>query len=75
MLVTCIAGTKAMNFDIKSANVSRYTPCYGVFDILYLNDEVLTNRPLKERLKKLADIIEDEEGVVFASTHTTASTK
>ena len=64
-----------MNFDIKATTQSRYTPCYGVFDILYLNDEVLTNKPLKERLKKLSEIIEDEEGVVFSSTATTASTK
>ncbi|XP_067928082.1 DNA ligase 4-like isoform X2 [Watersipora subatra] len=69
-----VLGTKAMNFDIKSASLSRYIPCYAVFDILYLNGDVLTNVPLKDRLKKLPEIIEDEEGVIFASGHTTAST-
>lgn len=64
-----------MNFDIKSTSNTRYTPCYAVFDILYLNGEVLTNRPLKDRLKILKDIIEDAEGVVFTSPVATASTK
>ena len=64
-----------MNFDIKSANLTRYTPCYAVFDVLYLNDEVLTNKPLRQRLSKLADVIEPEDGLIFPSATTSASTK
>lgn len=64
-----------MNFDIKSANLTRYTPCYAVFDILYLNDEVLTNKPLRERQSKLGEVIDEEEGLVFTSATTSASTK
>lgn len=64
-----------MNFDIKSASLTRYTPCYVVFDMLYLNNEVLTNLPLRQRLSKLSEVIEPEDGLIFASTSTNASTK
>ncbi|KAF6025218.1 LIG4 [Bugula neritina] len=69
-----VLGTKAMNFDIKSANLTGYTPCYVVFDLLYLNDEVLTNKPLRERLEMLKDIVDNQEGLIFTSAYTHAST-
>ena len=75
LLWVSITGTKAMNFDIKSASLTRYTPCYAVFDVLYLNDEVLTNRPLRQRLNKLTEIIDPEDGLIFTSTTTNASSK
>jgi len=64
-----------MNFDIKSGSVQRYSPCYIVFDLLYLNGEVMTNKPLRERLEKLQTIIDDQEGLIAASSHTFAKYK
>lgn len=64
-----------MNFDIKSANNTRYSPCYVIFDILYLNGEVLTNKPLRERMKLLPQVVDQKDGLIMLSTVNTASTK
>lgn len=57
-----------MNIDVKHLKTATVNqPCFCVFDILYLNDEVLTNKPLLERFKILEEIIQPEEGVIMIS--------
>ena len=50
-------------------------PCFVVFDILYLNDKVLTNVILEERLKILEGIIQPEEGVLLLSAKDVVTTR
>lgn len=64
-----------MNTDIKRQQQEGYQPCYNIFDIVVLNDKVLTNKPLRERLQLLDTIIDPEEGRVQISQHTEARTK
>ncbi|XP_069127951.1 DNA ligase 4-like [Argopecten irradians] len=66
--------TKAMNTDIKRQQQEGYQPCYNIFDIVVLNDKVLTNKPIRERLQLLQTVIEPEEGRVQISQHTEANT-
>lgn len=61
--------TKAMNTDIKRQQQEGLQPCLHVFDIVLLNDKVLTNQPLKERLKILKTVFEEEEGRCLLSQH------
>ncbi|XP_057652631.1 DNA ligase 4 isoform X1 [Diorhabda carinulata] len=50
-------GSKGMNLDVKKLNLNGpYQPCFCVYDIILLNDKVLTNVPLKERLKILQTV-------------------
>lgn len=54
-----------MNTDVKNLKeTSLYKPCFAVFDIVYLNGRVLTNRPLNYRLDVLSEIITPEEGII-----------
>jgi ATP-dependent DNA ligase len=71
------SGSKGENFDIKSREVGAagYQPMLCVFDILYLNGEVLVNRPLRERRSKLADVFNPVEGRLALSDITEKSTK
>lgn len=61
--------TKATNTDIKRQQQEGLQPCLHVFDIVLLNDKVLTNQPLKERLKILQTVFEPEEGRILLSEH------
>jgi len=72
-----IAGSKGENFDIKSRDVSGsgYQPMLCVFDILFLNGEVLANRPLRERRSKLVDVFNPIEGRLKFSDISEKSTK
>ncbi|CAF1064672.1 unnamed protein product [Adineta ricciae] len=66
-----IIHSKGDSFDVKSiqANDSQLQPCFIVFDILMYNDEVLTNKPLNERLQYLhKKILEPIEGRIIFST-------
>lgn len=55
-------GSKGMELDVKKLKVmNKYQPCFCVYDIILLNDEILTNRPLKQRVKLL-------QGKVFQQT-------
>lgn len=70
-------GTKGEQFDIKSRDVldrSGYQPCLQVFDILLLNDRVLTNCPLNERLPLLEDVFSPVEGRIIRSAYKRAYT-
>ncbi|KAL1137893.1 hypothetical protein AAG570_009588 [Ranatra chinensis] len=66
--------TKGANYDVKKLRFGKKQPCFCVFDILMLNGEVLTNKPLKDRLRILneevlealnAAIERREEGVML----------
>jgi DNA ligase-4 len=70
-----ISATKAMNTDVKSTNRDGFQPCLHVFDILFLNDKVLTNLPLKERVKYLEKTFNTEKGRLIISEHKEAKTK
>lgn len=70
-------GSKAQDFDIKSAGVEQrtgYAPCLIAFDLLLLNDAVLSNRPLRERKRLLADCVKEEPGRLQLSVWREAST-
>ncbi|KAL5243761.1 hypothetical protein ACI65C_011171 [Semiaphis heraclei] len=61
--------TKAMNIDVKKLRIGNtHQPCFCVFDILYYNDQVITNRPLEERLDILNTIFEPLEGIFVHTT-------
>ncbi|XP_022899944.1 DNA ligase 4 [Onthophagus taurus] len=64
-----IFGSKGMNFDVKNlTDTSYHQPCFCVFDILLLNNEVLTNKALRERKKLLESILTPIEGVILVSS-------
>lgn len=64
-----------MNTDIKHQREEGYQPCYYAFDLIMLNDRVLTNQPLKERLESLKTVFNEKEGRFLLSKHAEASTK
>lgn len=65
-----------MSYDVKNfKNDSTHRPCFCVFDILLYNDKILTNKPLKERLKVIDDLIIDIEGVIMKSKRINTQTK
>ncbi|XP_026470938.1 DNA ligase 4-like [Ctenocephalides felis] len=67
-------GSKGMNFDVKKlVSDSVHQPCFCVFDITYFNNEVLTDKPLSDRLKILDEIFEESEGVLIQSKKTEAT--
>lgn len=64
-----------MNLDIKRQQQEGLQSCLHVFDIVLLNDKVLTNQPLKERKKILKTVFEPEEGRLLLSDVKEARTK
>nr|CAH8825191.1 unnamed protein product [Trichobilharzia regenti] len=55
--------SKPTKFDVKRSGyqnpeTDNYQPCFVVFDILYLNGELLTSKSLLERKKLLLDIFQ-----------------
>ncbi|XP_025209212.1 DNA ligase 4 isoform X1 [Melanaphis sacchari] len=61
--------TKAMNIDVKKLRIGNtHQPCFCVFDIVYYNDVVITNRPLEERLNILNTIFDPLEGIFVHTT-------
>ncbi|KAK2706859.1 DNA ligase 4-like [Artemia franciscana] len=57
---------KGENYDVKSLKAnSSLVPSFYVFDILFLNGEVLTSKPLKERLKLLETVFVPIEGSIM----------
>ncbi|XP_050306380.1 DNA ligase 4 [Anthonomus grandis grandis] len=47
-------GSKGMDLDVKKLKDNgKYQPCFCVYDIILLNDKILTNKPLKDRLSLL----------------------
>ncbi|XP_059173254.1 DNA ligase 4-like [Physella acuta] len=70
-------GTKGEQFDVKSKDLverTGYQPCVQVFDVLLLNDKVLTNSPLKDRLPLLKDVFTPITGRILTSTYKEATT-
>ncbi|KAG8224017.1 hypothetical protein J437_LFUL001094 [Ladona fulva] len=75
------------SFDVKKMKSSeafkdgieanrRYEPCFCVFDILYLNGQVLTGRPVKERIPILKTVFTSEEGIfVYAPVNQIVKSK
>lgn len=64
-----------MDIDVKSLKIGLTNqPCFVVFDILYLNGQTLTNKPLTERFKILEEIIQPLEGVIVISAKNTVTT-
>lgn len=58
--------TKGMNVDVKNLSLhSCYQPCFVAFDVILYNGDILINKPYKDRLKLLHDIITEEEGSVI----------
>uniref|UniRef100_A0A6P7HD44 DNA ligase (ATP) n=1 Tax=Diabrotica virgifera virgifera TaxID=50390 RepID=A0A6P7HD44_DIAVI len=50
-------GSKGMTLDVKKLKSDgAYQPCFCVYDIILLNDKILTNSPLRERLKILKTV-------------------
>ncbi|XP_030766631.1 DNA ligase 4 [Sitophilus oryzae] len=50
-------GSKGMEFDVKRLKESgKLQPCYCVYDIILLNNRVLTGKPLRERVALLRQI-------------------
>lgn len=69
-------GSKGMAFDVKKLTLnSVHQPCFCVFDILVLNNKILTNKPLKERLQLLDAILKPIEGTIVKSKYCRARTK
>ena len=70
--------TKSDSYDVKSMNTffadSDVQICFCVFDILLYNDEVLTNKPLKERIQYLNKTFKEQEGRLIISPREICST-
>lgn len=66
---TKLMGSKGENFDIKSTNLVGYVPMLCVFDVLMINDKILSNCSLRERKKLILDVFEPEEGTIVASEY------
>lgn len=65
-----------MDIDVKKLNSSHvHRPCFCAFDILYLNGEVLTNKPLINRLEILEKTITPRKGVISFVTRQRVSKK
>lgn len=69
-------GSKGMNFDVKKLTESNtLQPCFCVFDVVYLNDKVITGQTLNERKDLLKSIIKEQEGIIIVSKYTTITGK
>ncbi|CAN7940810.1 unnamed protein product [Ixodes hexagonus] len=67
---------KGSNVDVKSLReASSLQPCFIAFDILYLNDQVVTNRPLDERVTLLDGILDEVPGRIQISQRRKGSTQ
>lgn len=58
--------TKGENFDVKKLNSTDSTirPCFVVYDLLFLNDESLINKPYAERVRILTKLFREQDGVM-----------
>ncbi|XP_031347171.1 DNA ligase 4 isoform X2 [Photinus pyralis] len=69
-------GSKGMDFDVKHLKPHNvYQPCFCIFDVIFLNDRVLSNQPLCDRLLLLDTIINPIQGVIMTSHRTEATTE
>lgn len=62
-------GSKGLSLDVKKLHDNySYQPCFCIYDIIMVNDKVLTNNPLKERLQVLQKVFETlKEGTICLS--------
>lgn len=68
--------SSGMNVDVKSLKDNpTLRPCYCIFDILYHNGEVLSNKPLMYRVEKLKQVLTPVDGVVQLSETRKVSTR
>ncbi|XP_066155759.1 DNA ligase 4 isoform X2 [Euwallacea fornicatus] len=70
-------GSKGMELDVKKLKESgKYQPCFCVYDMVLLNDVVLTNRPLKERVNLLRRVFKETiPGTILLSEITEISSR
>jgi DNA ligase-4 len=60
---TSVPGT---NFDVKCLKEGNsIRPCLCVFDVLLYNGQVITNKPLSERLHYLENLFTPSEGIIM----------
>lgn len=64
-------GSKGMTMDVKKlVEEKKYAPCFCVYDILLLNNEILTNKPFHERIEILRKVIVQEKiGIIIVSQY------
>lgn len=73
---TKIFGSKGMQFDVKTlTDNSKHQPCLCVFDILLLNEKVLTNEILETRVDILKNTVIEKEGILMLSKVQKSSNK
>lgn len=58
--------TKGENFDVKKLNTNdpSIRPCFVVYDLLFLNDDILINKPYAERVRILKKLFREQAGVM-----------
>lgn len=58
--------TKAESYDVKKLNStdSSIRPCFVVYDLLFLNDDLLINKPYAERVRMLKNLFREQVGVM-----------
>ncbi|XP_042224034.1 DNA ligase 4-like isoform X2 [Homarus americanus] len=68
--------SKGEHLDVKNLREEGdWHVCFCVFDIVYLNGEVLSNLPLRDRIEKIKTVIKPLEGRVMLSTRTYVKSK
>lgn len=68
--------SKGAHADVRSLNEnSSLQPCFVAFDILFVNGQVVTNKPLQERVKLLEESIKEKPGRIQISRRQTGSTR
>ena len=70
-----VTGTKGQQFDIKSMDTRDYQPMMCVFDVLMINDKVLSNKTLTERKEALKDVFNAIPGRIILSQCSKGKTK
>uniref|UniRef100_A0A5S6QX03 DNA ligase n=1 Tax=Trichuris muris TaxID=70415 RepID=A0A5S6QX03_TRIMR len=70
----CFA-TKGEHVDVKQLRSGdSISACYVVFDLLLLNDTQLVNLPLRQRLERLREVVDEiEDHLMIAKQRTTSS--
>lgn len=68
--------SKGSHADVRSLNEnSSLQPCFVAFDILFINGQVVTNKPLQERVKLLEECLKEKPGRIQISRRQTGSTR
>ena len=71
-----IFGSKSYNYDVKKLTEnSAFQPCFIAYDIIFYNDELLTDKPYSERFKILQGLFTEKEGIIVRCKTTLISTK